>query len=180
MTGPIVLETPRLLLRAFREDERDRFAALNADPDVGVWLGGVLTREQSDAAFDRTCREIAENGFGLWAVERKADGTMIGQCGLDELPDDLPPAPAVEMSWRLFPDAWGQGYASEAAAAALAWGLANLPDTPIVAFTTRSNRRSEGVMRRIGLVRSPSQDFEHPRLAPGHPLRSHVVYIARR
>jgi RimJ/RimL family protein N-acetyltransferase len=180
MTERLVLETPRLRLRAFREDERARFADLNADPDVGVWLGGVLSREQSDAAFDRTCEHIAEHGFGLWAIERKADGVMIGQAGLDEVPGDLPPAPAVEMSWRLFPDAWGRGYASEAAAAALAWGLANLKDARIVAFTTRTNRRSEGVMRRIGLVRSPSLDFEHPRLALGHPLRSHIVYVAPR
>ena len=180
MTPPVILETERLRLRPFREDERERFAALNADPDVGVWLGGVLSREQSDIAFDRTCAHIAEQGFGLWAVERKADRVMIGQAGLDEVPDDLPPAPAVEMSWRLFPDAWGQGYASEAAAAALTWGLANLKDARIVAFTTRSNRRSEGVMRRIGLIRSPSLDFEHPRLAQGHPLRSHIVYVARR
>jgi RimJ/RimL family protein N-acetyltransferase len=174
------LETERLRLRAFREDERDRYAALNADPDVGAWLGGTLDRAQSDAAFERTGAHIAEHGYGLWAVERKSDGLMIGQAGLNSVPDDLPPAPATEMSWRMFPDVWGQGYATEAAAAALAWGLANLQAQRIVAFTTHSNRRSWSIMRRIGLVRTPALDFEHPRLAPGHPLRSHIVYVAQR
>lgn len=181
MTVPVVIETERLRLRDFREDERARFADLTGDAEVGAWLGGILTRDEADAAFDRVRAAIAAKGYGLWAVERLADGALIGQIGLNSVPDDLPVAPAIEMSWRMFPAVWGQGYAGEGAAAALAWGLANLPKTtPVVAFTTRANHRSEAIMRRIGLVRDPARDFEHPRLAPGHPLRSHIVYAARR
>ena len=175
------IETERLRLRDFREDERARFIDLAGDAEVGAWLGGVLTRDAADAAFDRVRAAIAANGYGLWAVERRQDGALIGQIGLNAVPDDLPPAPAIEMSWRLFPDVWGQGYASEGAAAALAWGLANLPPgVEIVAFTTTANHRSEAIMRKIGLVRDRARDFEHPRLPPGHPLRSHIVYAAKR
>ena len=181
MTAPAVIETDRLRLRDFREDERARFADLAGDAEIGAWLGGALTRQEADAAFDRVRAAIAAQGYGLWAVERRADGALIGQIGLNAVPDDLPVAPAIEMSWRMFPAVWGQGYAGEGAAAALAWGLAHLPaTTKIVAFTTRTNRRSEAIMRRIGLVRDRAGDFEHPRLPPGHPLRSHIVYAAKR
>ena len=179
MSAPAVIETPRLRLRDFREDERARFAELVGDAEVGAWLGGALTREAADAAFDRARAAIADRGYGLWAVERRADGALIGQIGLNLSPDDLPVAPSVEMSWRVFPEVWGQGYASEGAAAALAWGLAHLPaDLPIIAFTTPGNLRSQAVMRKIGLTRDPARDFEHPRLPPGHPLRAHILFVA--
>ena len=181
MKTPFAIETERLRLRDFREDERDRFAALGADEEVGAWLGGVMTREQADAAFDRVRAGIAKRGFGLWAVERRADGALIGQVGLNPVPAHLPLAPAIEMSWRMFPEVWGQGHAGEAAGAALAWGLANLPpDDEIVAFTTLTNARSQAIMRRIGLVRQAARDFEHPGLPEGHPLRPHLVYAADR
>lgn len=181
MSGPVAIETERLRLRNFRDEERARFAELCADHEVGAWLGGVMSRAAANAAFDRVRGAIAGRGYGLWAVERLTDGAMIGQVGLNPVPDDLPVAPAIEMSWRMFPEVWGQGYAGEAAGAALAWGLANLPaDEQIVAFTTRDNARSEAIMRRIGLVRDTARDFDHPRLAPGHRLRPHIVYVARR
>jgi RimJ/RimL family protein N-acetyltransferase len=181
MTAPVLIETERLRLRDFRPDERTRFVALCVDETVGAWLGGPMTRASAYAAFDRVRAGIAERGYGLWAVEHKADGLVIGQVGLNPVPDDLPMAPAIEMSWRMFPDVWGQGYAGEAAAAALAWGRAHLSsDAEIVAFTTKENHRSEAIMRRIGLVRAASRDFDHPRLAEDHPLRPHIVYVAER
>jgi RimJ/RimL family protein N-acetyltransferase len=181
MSAPVAIDTERLRLRDFRDDERARFADLCADAEVGAWLGGVMTRDQADAAFDRVRAGIATRGFGLWAVERRADGALIGQVGLNPVPDHLPVAPAIEMSWRMFPAVWGQGYAGEAAAAALAWGLAHLPaDAEIVAFTTVTNQRSQAIMRRIGLVRQAARDFDHPNLAEDHPLRPHVVYAAER
>ena len=181
MSRPAVIETERLRLRDFREDERARFAELAGDAEVGAWLGGVLSRAAADAAFDRARAAIGRRGYGLWAVERRSDGALIGHIGLNHVRDDLPVAPAIEMSWCLFPAVWGQGYASEGAAAVLAWGLANLPATiEIVAFTSRTNRRSEAIMRRIGLIRDRARDFEHPLLPLGHPLRSHIVYSARR
>jgi RimJ/RimL family protein N-acetyltransferase len=175
-----LIETPRLMLRAWREDDRDRFAALNGDPRVGEWLGGVRSRAECDAALDRFNVDIAAHGFGYWAAERKSDRRLIGLIGLGRFqPNETPLGETLEMAWRLVPDAWGQGLASEGAAAALAWGLANL-DEEILAITARTNLRSQAVMRRIGMTAQPSRDFDHPKLPQGHPLRPHVVFAAPR
>lgn len=174
-----MIETERLILRAFRDEDREAFAALNADPRVGDWLGGVSDRVQSDAMIDRINAHIAQHGFGLWAAERKADGRLVGMIGLRIL-DETPPGPGIEIGWRLAPDAQGLGLATEGAAAALAWGLANIDTPEIIAFTARSNLRSQAVMRRIGMVPAPERDFDHPRLAADHPLRPHVVFVAKR
>ena len=176
-----MIETERLILRAWREDDREAFAALNGDPRVGDWLGGVRTRAQCDAALDRFNADIAAHGFGYWAAERRADRRMVGLIGLGRFaPGETPLGEAMEMAWRLVPEVWGEGLASEGAAAALAWGLANLPDEEILAVTARSNLRSQAVMRRIGMRPEPWRDFDHPKLAVGHPLRPHVVYASRR
>ena len=180
MTADVMIETERLRLRDFREDERDRYAELVGDAEVGAWLGGALAREAADTAFDRTRAAIASQGYGAWAVERRTDGAVIGQVGLSAVHEALPVASAIEISWRMFPAVWGQGYASEAAAAALAWGLAHLPaELDLIAFTASTNHRSQAIMRKIGLVRDSARDFEHPLLAVGHPLRSHIVYVAK-
>ncbi|HEY5106270.1 MAG TPA: GNAT family N-acetyltransferase [Caulobacteraceae bacterium] len=177
-----MIETARLALRNYRDDERGRFADLNADPMVGQWLGGTMTREASDAAFDTRRLEIDRDGFGLWAAALKADDTMIGSVGLRRLPIawDHPMRGEVEVGWRLFPSVWGAGYASEAAAACLAFGFSQLGLSRIVSFTADTNAPSEAVMRRIGMTRDPTRDFDHPALAAGHPLRRHIVYSARR
>ena len=181
MTASVAIETERLRLRGFREEDRARYVELVGDPEVGAWLGGALAREAADASFDRTRTAMARQGYGLWAVERRTDGAVIGDVGLNVVNAALPVAPAIEMSWRMFPAVWGQGYATEAAAAALAWGRAHLPPgEEIIAFTTKTNLRSQSVMDRIGLVRDRTRDFEHPRLPPGHPLRAHIVYVAQR
>ena len=176
-----MIETPRLILRAFRDEDREAFAALNADPAVADWLSGPLSREASDAMAQRINGHIAEHGFGLWAVERKADGRMLGFDGLQRIkPGGLPVGPGIEIGWRLCRDAWGAGYATEAAAAALAWGFANLDSEEILSFTATTNARSEAVMRRIGMSRAAERDFDHPNLADGHPLKRHIVYVAKR
>jgi len=176
-----VIETPRLLLRAWREDDRGPFAALNGDPRVGDWLGGVRSRAECDAAIDRFSAHIAAHGWGYWAAERKADARLVGLIGLGRFePNETPLGETVEMAWRLVPDSWGQGLASEGAAAALAWGLANLHENEILAITARSNLRSQAVMRKIGMHPEPWRDFDHPKLAKDHPLRPHVVFAARR
>lgn len=176
-----MLQTDRLILRAFRDEDRDAFAALNGDPRVGDWLGGAIDRAASDAMVDRINGHIAEHGWGLWAAERRADGRLIGMIGLSTVKAEaLPVGPAVEMGWRLAHEAWGGGYATEGAKAALAWGLANLDVPEIIAFTATSNLASQSVMTRIGMTPDPSRDFDHPRLAEDHPLRRHVVYGARR
>jgi RimJ/RimL family protein N-acetyltransferase len=174
-----VIETERLILRAFRDEDREAFAAINADPRVADWLGGVRDRAASDDLVDRINANIARLGYDFWAAERKADGAVIGMIGLRmELHD--PPAPCVEMGWRLAVEAQGQGLATEGARAALGWGFANLDADEILAWTADSNVASQAVMRRIGMTPDPSRDFDHPRLAEDHPLRRHVVFAARR
>lgn len=175
-----MIETARLILRAFREDDRAPFAAINGDPRVSDWLGGPISPAQSDATIDRINAHIATHGFGFFAAERKADGRLIGMIGLQPIRDDLPPAPGVELGWRLAPDAQGTGLATEGAAAVLAWGFANLDRDELLAFTAESNLRSQAVMTRIGMRHDPARDFDHPVLADDHPLRRHVVFVARR
>ncbi|HEX5378319.1 MAG TPA: GNAT family N-acetyltransferase [Phenylobacterium sp.] len=176
-----MIETDRLILRAYGEGDREDFAGLNGDPRVGAWLSGPLDRAQSDAFMDRISTHIAKHGFGYWAAERKADGRLIGFVGLATIEAGaLPVGPAVEMGWRLIPEVWGQGLASEGAKAALAWGFANIDTPEIIALTADTNLASQGVMRKIGMRPDPSRDFDHPRLAEDHPLRPHVVYAARR
>lgn len=176
-----MIETERLILRGYREDDREAFAALNGDPRVGAWLGGTSDRAQSDRVMDRINAHIAAHGFGLWGSELKSDGRLVGFVGLSTVKaGDLPVGPAIEMGWRLIPECWGQGLASEGAAAALAWGFAHLDAAEIVAFTAQSNLASQGVMRKIGMVHDLERDFDHPRLAPDHPLRRHVLFAAQR
>lgn len=173
-----MIETARLILRPFRDADRDAFAAINGDPKVSGWLGGPVDRAASDAGIDRINAHIAEHGFGFWAAERKADGRLIGMIGLKQIAPELPPAPAIEAGWRLSPDAWGQGYVTEGAKATLAWGFAQIPACEIVAITAVGNLRSRAVMQRIGMVEQPDRAFDHPLLPEGHPLRRHVLYAA--
>ena len=174
-----MIETPRLILRPWREADRAAFAGINGDPRVGDWLGGAIDRAASDALMDRLSAQIDEHGFGFWAAERKADGRLVGMIGLRR-ETKAPPAPCLEMGWRLGADAWGEGLATEGAAAALAWGFATLEADEILAWTAATNLRSQAVMRRIGMTPDPARDFDHPALAEDHPLRRHVVFAARR
>ena len=174
-----MIETERLFLRPFCDADREPFAAMNADPRVGDWLGGVIDRAASDALVDRITARAARNGFDYCIAERKADGRVVGMIGLRVL-EEPPAGPCVEMGWRLAADAQGAGLATEGAKAALAWGFANLDVPEIVAFTAHSNLRSQAVMRRIGMARTPARDFLHPALAEDHPLRRHVMFVAKR
>lgn len=174
-----MIETDRLILRAFREIDRDAFAAINGDPRVNEWLGGPIGREQSDATLDRINAQIATDGFGFWAAERKADGKLVGMIGLRR--NTAGPAPiALELGWRLSPDAQGTGLATEGARGALDWGFDNVDADEILAWTAATNVRSQAVMRRIGMHHDAARDFVHTGLAEGHPLRQHVVFAVRR
>jgi RimJ/RimL family protein N-acetyltransferase len=176
-----VIETKRLILRPWRNEDRDPFAAINADQRVSDWLGGAIDRAASDALIDRFDAHHAANGFSAWAAERKADGRLIGMVGLSSVSaDTLPVGPCIEIAWRLAYEAWGAGYATEGAQAALDWGFANIPTAEIIAITATTNLNSQAVMRRIGMIPDPARDFDHPRLAADHPLRPHVVYVAAR
>jgi RimJ/RimL family protein N-acetyltransferase len=169
------LRTPRLLLRQWREADLVPFAALNADPDVMRHFPAPLTRGQSDAFASRARAHIDVLGWGLWAVE--AEGApFVGFVGLSEARFEAHFTPAVEVGWRLAREHWGNGYATEAARAALAHGFDELGLSEIVSFTTAGNGPSRRVMERVGLTRDPADDFQHPLIAPGDPLRPHVLY----
>ena len=168
--------TDRLLLRAFRDVDRDPFAAMNGDPAVMEHFPKTLTRSESDALLDRILARWETDGFGLWAVERRADGAFLGFAGIARLPYLEEP----EVGWRFVPSAWGHGYATEAGRAALAFGFDVLGVPEIVSVTAITNERSAAVMRRLGMTRDPADDFLHPNLPEGHRLRPHVMYRLRR
>jgi ribosomal-protein-alanine N-acetyltransferase len=175
-----MIETERLVLRPWRADDREPFAALNADPRVMEHFPETLTREASDAMVDRMEGAWREHGFCFAAMERTSDGVFVGMAGLARVPFRAPFTPAVEIGWRLAQAHWGMGYASEAARAWLEYGFAVFGLAEIVSFTTTTNLRSQAVMQRIGMQRDASRDFEHPSLEPGHPLRSQVLYALGR
>jgi RimJ/RimL family protein N-acetyltransferase len=172
------LRTERLLLRRWRKTDRAPFAAMNASPEVMAHFPAVLSREESDASFERIERDFDAHGWGLWALESRASGAFLGFTGLKAWPvsSALPFAPAVEVGWRLAREAWGSGYATEAARAALAYGFDTLGLDEIVSMTAVTNERSRRVMERIGMTHDPADDFNHPRVARGHRLERHVLY----
>lgn len=173
-----MLETDRLILRQWRDDDLDPWAALNADAEVMRFFPSILSRDQAQAQMSRASGHIEEHGFGPWVVERKADGLFLGFTGLTTLNPENPLHPGVEAGWRLCREAWGQGYASEAAAAALRDGFERVGLKSIVAFTAVPNLPSQAVMARIGMTRREDLDFDHPALPKGHVLERHVVWEA--
>jgi RimJ/RimL family protein N-acetyltransferase len=174
------LRTERLLLRRWREEDRQPFADLNADPEVMRHFPAPLTRAESDWLADLADRELGDRGYGLWAVEVPGADPFIGFVGLSRARFQAHFAPAVEVGWRLARRAWGRGYAAEAAQAALAAGFEQAGLVEIVSFTVPGNARSRAVMDRLGMGRDPADDFDHPALPEGHPLRRHVLYRLRR
>jgi RimJ/RimL family protein N-acetyltransferase len=168
--------TDRLILREWREEDRGPFARMNADPLVVEFLPKALTRDESDDFVDRIVLRWAEDGVGLWAIERRDDGEFLGFTGLTPPRFEAHFTPAVEVGWRYAADAWGRGYATEAARAALRFGFEERDFDEIVSFTVPANVRSRAVMERLGMTRDPAGDFEHPNLPADSPLRRHVLY----
>lgn len=169
--------TQRLLLRGWRESDKAPYAALNADPTVMRHFPATLTREQSDQMVDRIVASWEARSFGLWAVERLDDGAFIGFVGLVMPNWEAAFTPCVEVGWRLAHAQWGNGFAPEAALAALRFGFENveLPNDEIVSFTTKPNVNSQRVMQKIGMVLDPAREFDHP-LTPGWAEQRHVLY----
>jgi RimJ/RimL family protein N-acetyltransferase len=178
---PLALSTPRLLLREWKDADAERFAAISSDPAVMEFLLPFRDRAASDAWIARMRRHNDEHGFAYWVVERVGEAGFVGTLGLSEVRyAGFPFAPAIEIGWRLARDYWGRGYATEAARAVIDDGFGRLGLGEIVAFTVPANRRSWGVMERLGMRRDPAEDFDHPGLAEGHMLRRHVLYRIRR
>lgn len=169
------LSTTRLRLRRWRDKDRGPFAAMNADARVMEFFLNTLSRAESDALADRIEAHFRDRGFGLWAVEVPTAG-FIGFTGLSVPRFEAPFMPCVEIGWRLAVEHWGKGYATEAARLALGYGFETLRLSEIVSFTATTNLRSRAVMERLGMCRDPADDFDHPALPDGHPLRRHVLY----
>lgn len=175
MTPILHLQSARLVLRPWRDEDLPAFAELCADPQVMRYFPETLSRLQSAAVIGRIRGHFAENGFGLWALERKDSGQFIGFTGLNRVDFEASFTPAVEMAWRLAREHWGLGYASEAAWTVLRCGFGQLDLDEMVAFTATANLASEKVMQAIGMRRERN-DFDHPDLPEGHPLRRHLLY----
>ena len=170
------LTTDRLLLRQWRDSDREPFAALNADPAVMEHFPALQSRETSDGLIDRNIPLIDERGWGLWALEVRDTGEFIGFTGMSVPSFEAHFMPAVEIGWRLAKGAWGNGYATEAARASLAYGFGPAGLEEIVSFTAATNLPSQRVMQRIGMTHDEAGDFDHVRLPAGHRLQRHVLY----
>lgn len=172
-----MIETERLILRPPEPRDRAPLHTMWADPRVMLDLGPVKTAEDSDAAL---ARHASYAPLGFFAVERREDGATIGFCGLKPGAPNTPIACMLEVGWMLAVPYWGAGYAREAAAASIAWGLATRDDAAIVAITSRRNAKSRGLMERLGMNHVPALDFMHPMFPAGDPLSDTVTYrIAR-
>jgi anti-anti-sigma factor len=170
------LRTERLLLRRWRREDREPFAAINADAHVMEHFPSVLSAAESDALVDRIEAGFEDNGYGLWAVEVPGLAPFIGFVGLAHQGAEFPFGPAVEVGWRLARSAWGMGYATEGARAALQCGTEAFGISEFVSMTAKTNLRSQRVMRRLGMTHHARDDFDHPRIPVGHPSRPHVLF----
>jgi ribosomal-protein-alanine N-acetyltransferase len=171
-----VIRGARVVLRPWRDEDRAPFAAMNADERVMEFFPTPLRRAESDALVDGIQAHFARHGFGLWAMEAPGIAPFIGFTGLAVPRFTAAFTPCVEIGWRLAIEHWGKGYASEAARLALAYGFETAGLSEIVSFTSVANLRSRAVMERLGMQRDPTDDFDHPNLPNGHPLRRHVLY----
>ncbi len=171
---PVTLETPRLVLRPWREEDLDPLFAINGDAESMRHFPAVLTRVESDAWAARLRSHFDEHGWGFWVVEHKADAAFVGVVGLLNIPWQARFTPAVEIGWRIHPAHRRRGIAGEAARAALDFGFGSLGLAGIVAFTVPANEPSWRLMERLGM--HADGEFDHPRLAAGHPLQRHLLY----
>jgi RimJ/RimL family protein N-acetyltransferase len=172
----IPIGTDRLILRQWRDEDRQPFFEMNADPEVMRFFKRTRSRAEADALFDRIRGEIDRDGYGFWAVELREIGKVIGFAGLRDIHFDAPFTPAVEIGWRLLTPYWGKGYATEAARASLACGFEKVKLAEIVSFAVRENWPSRRVMERIGMRRQAQYDFDDPDASPGSPLARCAFY----
>jgi len=170
------IPTERLILRPWREADHGALLAICQDPRVMEFLGPPQTEAEVHAAIGRLRLCQADNGYCFWAVERREDGAVLGFCGLKPGQPETPIAGRVEIGWRLAADAWGQGFAREAALASLDWGWANLDVRDIWAITAPGNVRSWGLMERLGMTRHHDMDFIFPGMPADSPVSQCITY----
>jgi RimJ/RimL family protein N-acetyltransferase len=172
------IRTDRLLMRRWREADRDPYAAMNADPVVMRYFPALQDRAASDVSVDRMESLFERQGFGLWVLELPDTAEFLGFTGLNPMPEGVPGWGGMEVGWRLAQHAWHHGYATEAAAAAVDVAFNGIGLHEIWSMTAVLNEPSQAVMRRIGMT--PYAHFEHPRIEPGHPIRPHVAFRRQR
>ena len=176
----IVAETGRLILRRWRPSDREPFARMNADPRVMEHFPAPLSRAESDQLVNRIESHFAARRFGLCAAELRDKRTFIGYIGLAVPSFEARFTPCVEIGWRLDVAHWGRGLATEGAREMVRYAFEELGLDQLVSMTVPANIRSRRVMEKLGMTRDPRDDFDHPNLPPGHPLRRHVLYRLRR
>lgn len=174
-----MIETERLILRGWRDEDGPEFVRVTNTPAVMEHLGGVEDPARLITSVGRQQAMQADHGHCFWIVERKSDSALLGFCGL-KIGNVGTIDGEIEIGWRLREDAWRQGYAKEAAQASLAWGWRHLTEPRIVAITVAENRSSWGLMERLGMTRRTDMDFGHPLFAEDHPLHRHIVYVIDR
>lgn len=173
----IYIETPRLLLRDWKEDDIEPFAKMNSDSDVMKYFLKPLTSDESLDFYNRIQAEFAEYGYGLYAIEKKEDGVFIGYTGFHRIAFNTDFAPGIEIGWRIRYKDWNKGYATEAANACLLYAKNYLPFSTVYSFTSVPNKASERVMQKIGMENAGN--FLHPVVPDGHPLKEHILYKIR-
>lgn len=171
-----VIETERVILRTWRDDDLNEYYRINQDPKVIEFLRGPLTMQEAKDFIAFVNQQFYKIGYTLWAAEEKSSGKLMGFIGLDPLKWEALFGPCVEIGWRLGSEYWGKGYATEGAKAALEYGFNKCGLTEIVSFTVPANVRSIRVMEKIGMKRDFNGDFTHPKLSTDHPLSKHVLY----
>jgi RimJ/RimL family protein N-acetyltransferase len=185
MTGPrkfdrpITLHTSRLLLRPWRVADYAAFVEIDSDPRISEFYPRSRDREESAALVARMHATLEQNGFGMWAVEVPNEAELIGFIGLQTVPFEAHFTPALEVGWQLAHHAWGRGFATEGACAALTFGHDMLGHEEIVAMTSEFNVRSQRVMEKLAMTHDPRDDFDVPVIPAGHPLRRYVLYRHR-
>ncbi len=172
------MNTPHPTLRTWTEDDFPSYVLLHSDPQIVHWLGGQMKPEEMRAAFDRMSKHLNENGWGIWAITDEA-GAIIGAAGIQPIRSGLPVS-GIEAAWRLDSRHVGKGYVTNPMRAVMPWAFQRLPVDEILTFTSAINTKSQAVMQRVGFTPDPSRDFDHPALAPNHPLRRHVLYTMKR
>ena len=171
-----MIETARLLLRPWREDDLVAFAELNSDPEVMKYFPALMTVQESNTLVSRI-RDDWQRGYGLWAAEVRESEAFIGFIGFSQPRWEASFTPCIEIGWRLSSSFWGQGFATEGAQAALHWSKQNVtfPRNEVLSFTSTMNHRSRRVMEKLGMTHDEKDDFDHP-LFPQRPGRRHVLY----
>ena len=171
-----MLVTERLILRRWKDSDRELFAAMNADPRVMEFFPGTLTREESDQLIESIESHFDNRGFGLFATELKEEGKLIGFIGLHVASFQAHFTPCVEIGWRINVPYWGKGLATEGSREVIRFAFDRLRLESLVSFTVPENVASRRLMEKLGMTHDPSEDFDHPKLPPGHRLRRHVLY----